>query len=71
MKMEDLAVLVERAQGGDQVAYSEIVQRFHHMAIGYSYAKLGNMHTAEDVAQEAFVALWDLMWLTKKNVLYH
>lgn len=59
--MDDLDALIRQAQGGDVDAFARIVQRFHHMAIAYSYARLGDFHLAEDAAQEAFVqAFFDL-----------
>lgn len=53
--MEELTLLVTRAQTGDLDAYAEIVRRFQDMAYGYAYSVLGDFHLAEDAAQEAFV----------------
>ena len=53
--MDDLIGLVRRAQACDLDAYSCLVQRFQDMAVGYAYAYLGDMHLAEDAAQEAFI----------------
>jgi RNA polymerase sigma factor (sigma-70 family) len=53
--VDTLESLVERAQGGDQNAYGEIVRRFQDMAYGYAYTILGDFQLAEDAAQEAFV----------------
>ena len=53
--MEELTLLVTRAQADDLDAYAEIVSRFQDMAYGYAYSVLGDFHLAEDVAQEAFV----------------
>ena len=53
--MEDLNVLITRAQACDLDAYGRLVQRFQDMAVGYAYTILGDVHLAEDVAQEAFV----------------
>src|SRR5688572_17651401 len=53
--MEDLIALVMRAQACDLDAYGRLVQRFQDMAVGYAYAILGDVHLAEDVAQEAFI----------------
>lgn len=51
--MHDLTTLISRVQQGDRQAYSEIVARFQHMAVGYASAQLGDPHLAEDAAQEA------------------
>jgi len=53
--MEDLIALVRRAQACDLDAYGCLVQRFQDMAVGYAYAYLGDVHLAEDAAQEAFI----------------
>jgi RNA polymerase sigma factor (sigma-70 family) len=53
--MNELRLLVERAQTGDRTAYNHLLQRFQKMAVAYSYAKLGDRSLAEDVAQEAFL----------------
>ncbi|MEZ4729663.1 MAG: sigma-70 family RNA polymerase sigma factor [Caldilineaceae bacterium] len=53
--MNELRLLVERAQTGDRTAYNHLIQRFQKMAVAYGYAKLGDRSLAEDVAQEAFL----------------
>lgn len=59
--MEELSTLVVRVKNGDSTAYAAIVQRFQDMAVGYSYALLGDIQLAEDAAQEAFInAYFDL-----------
>ncbi len=52
---DDLRSVVGRAQTGDLVAYETLVVRFQDLAVGYAYARLGDLHLAEDVAQEAFL----------------
>jgi RNA polymerase sigma factor (sigma-70 family) len=53
--VDDLRSVVGRAQGGDLAAYEALVVRFQDLAVGYAYARLGDLHLAEDVAQEAFL----------------
>ena len=53
--MEDLKSLLHNAQTGDPCAYDATVQRFQDMAVGYAYSIIGNFHSAEDAAQEAFI----------------
>lgn len=56
--MNELRLLVQRAQNGDRTAYNHLIQRFQKMAVAYSYAKLGDRSLAEDVAQEAFLSAY-------------
>src|SRR6266498_4502313 len=56
--MDDLIALVTRAQACDLDAYGCLVQRFQDMAVGYGYAILGDVHLAEDAAQEAFITAY-------------
>ena len=53
--MVDPSVLVTRAKNGDLRSYGTVVSRFQDMAVGYAYSILGDYHSAQDVAQEAFV----------------
>lgn len=55
MHLEDL---VGRARDGDMEAFAEVTRRFQQMAFGYALALLRDLHQAEDVVQEAFVAAW-------------
>jgi RNA polymerase sigma factor (sigma-70 family) len=43
---------------GDSEAYEPIVRRFQDMAVGYGYARLGDVQLAEDAAQEAFITAY-------------
>lgn len=54
----DLATLIRQAQQGNTDAYEIVVRRFQDMAVGYSCARLGDMHLAEDAAQEAFITAY-------------
>jgi RNA polymerase sigma factor (sigma-70 family) len=47
--------IVLAAGRGDAEAFAVLVRRFQDMAVGYSYARLGDIGLAEDVAQEAFL----------------
>jgi len=52
--MEELSALVAAAQRGDAPSFGRLVERFQGMAYASAYARLGDSHLAEDVAQEAF-----------------
>jgi RNA polymerase sigma factor (sigma-70 family) len=47
--------LVERARGGDAVAYEQLVHRYQGIAIRIAYLIAGDAAEAEDAAQEGFV----------------
>jgi RNA polymerase sigma factor (sigma-70 family) len=53
--MDTMTSLVTAAQCGDLDAFGRIVERFQRMAHAVAYAMLGDMHLAEDAAQEAFI----------------
>ena len=53
-----LLTLVVQAQSGDLEAFAAIVRRFQDMAVGYGYSLLGDVHLAEDAAQEAFASAY-------------
>ncbi|MBV7330208.1 sigma-70 family RNA polymerase sigma factor [Chloroflexi bacterium TSY] len=53
--MDELEIWLIRARSGDQAAFESVVRYFQDMAVGYSYALLGDHHLAEDAAQEAFI----------------
>ena len=54
-RMDELDLLIIRAQAGDLDAFGMLVQRFQDMAVGYAYSILGDFHLAQDAAQEAFI----------------
>jgi RNA polymerase sigma factor (sigma-70 family) len=51
----DYIAVVERAQRGDLSAFSELVVRFQDLAVGTAFGWLGEIETARDVSQEAFI----------------
>jgi len=53
--MEEVRLLVARAQAGNREAFGRLVDRFRDMAYGYAFSILGDFHLAEDAAQEAFL----------------
>lgn len=52
---DTLADLVRAAQRGDIEAFGRVVERFQRMACAVAYAVVGDVHLAEDAAQEAFI----------------
>lgn len=53
----DLA-LVKRAQGGDRNAFNELITRHRKGVINVAYRMCGDVHLAEDIAQDAFIRAW-------------
>ena len=53
--MQNLQLLIVRAQNGDLNAYDELVCQFQDVAVAYGYSVMGDFHLAQDAAQEAFV----------------
>ena len=49
------ASAVSEVQAGDDARFSELVESFQDMAVGYAYSILGDFQLAEDAAQEAFL----------------
>jgi DNA-directed RNA polymerase specialized sigma24 family protein len=59
--MEKLAVLVERSQQRDEVAYAAIIEQFKNMAYGYAFSIVGDFHWSQDIAQDAFIETWECL----------
>ncbi len=72
MRIESLeqsdAVLVEAAQQGRLDSFGALYQRYHNPIVALAYAQLGDKHSAEDAAQEAFaIACRDLRSLRDRD----
>lgn len=50
--------LILRAKTGDKEAYGELISMYHSQVVNLIYQMCGNIHHAEDVAQETFVKVW-------------
>lgn len=57
--------LIEKAQLGDRDAFSELVLMHYQGAINVVYRLSGDIHLAEDVAQETFLKVWDKLYTYK------
>lgn len=61
--MDDYSALVKQAQHSKALqqrheAFNELVRLFQGMAYRYAYATLGDVHLAEDAAQDAFISAY-------------
>ena len=50
--------LVERARGGQEAAFAELVARHHRRILGLAWRVAGSRAEAEEIAQDAFVRAW-------------
>lgn len=50
--------LIQRAQQGDRDAFGDLVAQHHQGVINVVYRMCGEMHIAEDAAQNAFIRAW-------------
>ncbi|MHB8867405.1 MAG: sigma-70 family RNA polymerase sigma factor [Thermoleophilia bacterium] len=53
--------LLAAARGGDQAAYGELFERYHARIYNYAYGIAGNPEDAADIAQEAFVRVFQAL----------
>jgi RNA polymerase sigma-70 factor (ECF subfamily) len=56
--MKSTQQLVDAARSGDRSAYGELVRRYERAVISTGWSILGDFHTAQDLAQEVFVAAY-------------
>ena len=57
-KEEELLEIIEKAQGGDQEAFQEIVQRYKVQVAGIAYRMVGDYEDAKDISQMVFVKIY-------------
>ncbi len=57
MQTRSTTTLIIKAQGGDVGAFTLLVRRHQDMAFAYAYSLLGDFHSAEDAAQDAFLCV--------------
>lgn len=53
------ARLIEEIRQGDRSAYGELVRRYEKKLLRTIYRMVGNVQTAEDLAQDAFLKAYD------------
>lgn len=56
--MSETIRLIHLARGGDEAAFEAIIRNYERRVLKVAYRMVGNLHDAQDVAQEVFVRLW-------------
>jgi hypothetical protein len=54
----DDAQLMQRTAAGDERAFEELIERHQSLVIGTIAKMLGDAGTAEDLAQQVFIRVW-------------
>lgn len=57
-KTSEEAALIRRVQGGDEIAFRELVERFQSKVFSIIYGILRNRNDAEDIAQQVFAKIY-------------
>ena len=57
MPLDD-AELMQRTASGDERAFEELIERYQMLVIGTVAKMLGDASTAEDLAQQVFIRVW-------------
>ena len=56
--MDDLNILIQKAQKGDKDAYGQIYNLFYKRIFRFCNFNTGNENTAQDICQETFLKAW-------------
>ena len=56
--MEDDLGLIERFKQGALEGFEMLVKKYHNRVINIAYSLAGNVHDAEDIAQETFIKVY-------------
>ncbi len=51
--------LLERAAGGDEEAFAQLVRRYQRRVVGFLSQMLGDTELAKDLTQEVFLRVWN------------
>lgn len=56
--VEDIKELIRQCQQGDKTAFEQLVKSYQSAAVSVAYAFLQDTHLARDIAQEAFIRVY-------------
>jgi RNA polymerase sigma-70 factor, ECF subfamily len=58
MEVDDVALML-RVRDGDEGAFGQLIERHRDRVVGMLYRMVGNIHDAEELAQDAFVRVYN------------
>lgn len=61
-----LGELVHAAQGGDELAFTQLIERYRSRVIYWAYGVLGDWSEAEDIFQEVSIRAWQRLGQLEK-----
>ncbi len=63
----ELSALLERCRSGDELAWEALVRRFQSRIYGVAYHYVGSAEDARDIAQEAFIRIYQNLALCAES----
>ncbi|MFD2943444.1 RNA polymerase sigma factor [Flavobacterium notoginsengisoli] len=55
----DNTVLIESLKNGDEMAYTYLIDTYHHKLCVYANSLVKNIYSAEDIVQNVFIKVWE------------
>ena len=66
----DYVELIQRSLDDDETAFAELVDRYHKQVHALAWRKIGDFHTAEDITQDVFLAIYQRLHTLKDPKLF-
>jgi RNA polymerase sigma-70 factor (ECF subfamily) len=66
----DDQTLVERARGGDQLAFGQLFERYHAPILNYLHRFVNDRALAEDLTQDTFIKAYNALPRTKPDLAF-
>ncbi len=61
MKNNDVT-LIQQTLGGDQSAFTVLVEKYQKLIHAFAWRKLGDFHLAEEITQDTFLQVYQRLW---------
>ncbi len=55
----DNTILIESLKNGDEMAYTYLIDTYHHNLCVYANSLVKNIYSAEDIVQNVFIKVWE------------